>query len=71
MLTQDTQTGTLTFQPIVTVFHNPPSATLRVRFREETVVVTGIHRFWKAGQGWVMARELKPGDRIRIPLGGN
>jgi len=29
-------------------------------------VATGIHRFWKAGKGWTMARELKPGDRLRI-----
>jgi hypothetical protein len=69
VLTQDTGTGTLTFQPIVAAYHNPPNATLRVRFRDEAVVVTGIHRFWKAGKGWVMARELKPGDTIRT-LGG-
>jgi hypothetical protein len=33
------------------------------------VVATGIHRFWKAGKGWTMARDLKPGDPIRT-LGG-
>ena len=32
-------------------------------------MATGIHRFWKAGRGWVMARDLKPGDEIRT-LGG-
>ena len=31
----------------------------------ETIVATGIHRFWKAGVGWVMARDLKPGDPVR------
>src|SRR5262249_44369332 len=31
----------------------------------ETIVATGIHRFWKAGKGWTMARDLKPGDRVR------
>ena len=35
----------------------------------ETIVATGIHRFWKAGKGWTMARELKPGDRLRM-VGG-
>jgi hypothetical protein len=32
-------------------------------------VATTIHRFWKAGQGWVMTRNLKPGDTLRT-LGG-
>ena len=31
----------------------------------ESIAATGIHRFWKAGNGWTMARDLKPGDRIR------
>jgi hypothetical protein len=84
-LTQDTTTGALSFQPILAVYHNPPNQTVRVRIGdrhgstgtepdeneddEEAVVSTGIHRFWKAGRGWVMARELKPGDTLRI-LGG-
>ncbi len=85
VLTQDTTTGALSFQPILAVFHNPPNQTVRVRIGdrhasaspdeieneddEEPVVATGIHRFWKAGGGWVMARDLKPGDTLRI-LGG-
>jgi hypothetical protein len=69
VLAQDPKTGTLTYQPVVAVFHNPPSATLRVRLGDDTVVVTGIHRFWKAGKGWTMARDLRPGDPIRT-LGG-
>ncbi len=28
-----------------------------------------FHRFWKAGSGWVMARDLKEGDRIRTLTG--
>ena len=85
VLTQDTRTGALSFQPILAVYHNPPNQTVRVRLGahhgsarnddneneddEEPVVSTGIHRFWKAGRGWVMARDLKPGDTVRI-LGG-
>jgi hypothetical protein len=65
VLTQGTQTGALSFQPIVAVFHNPPNATLRVQIGEDAIVATGIHRFWKAGVGWVMARDLKTGDSIR------
>jgi hypothetical protein len=65
VLTQDPQTGALEYQPVVTVYHNPPNATLRLELSNETIVATGIHRFWKVGRGWVMARDLKPGDAIR------
>jgi hypothetical protein len=42
---------------------------LRLAIGGESIVATGIHRFWKAGKGWTMARELKPGDRLRM-VGG-
>ncbi len=32
-------------------------------------MATGIHRFWRVGQGWTMARDLKPGNKVRT-LGG-
>lgn len=69
VLTQDAKTGLLSFQPVVAVYHNPPSETLRLDLDGEPLVTTGIHRFWKPGQGWVMARDLKPGDRVRT-VGG-
>jgi hypothetical protein len=69
VLTQDTGTGLLSFQPIVAVYHNPPSATLRIDLGGDPVIATGIHRFWSPDRGWVMARELKPGDRVRT-VGG-
>jgi hypothetical protein len=65
VLTQDTSTGALSYQPIVKVYHNPPNATLRVALGSESILVTGIHRFWRAGRGWTMARDLKPGDSVR------
>ena len=69
VLTQNTTTGSLSYQPVVVAYHNPPNATFRIELGGETIVATGIHRFWKAGQGWIMARELKPGDRLRT-VGG-
>lgn len=69
VLSRDTETGRLSFQPVVTAYHNPPNGTYRIGLGTETVVVTGIHRLWKAGTGWVMARELKPGDRLRTIRG--
>jgi hypothetical protein len=69
VLSQNTTTGALSFQPVVAIHHNPPAATLKLHLGGDTITATGIHRFWKAGKGWTMARELKPGDIVRT-LGG-
>ena len=69
VLVQDPKTGELKYEPVVTAYHNPPNATLRIDLGTETIIATGIHRFWKAGKGWIMARDLRPGDAIRM-LGG-
>jgi hypothetical protein len=69
VLAQDPTTGLLGFRPVVAVHRNRPSPTLRIGIEGESVVATGIHRFWKAGKGWAMARDLKPGDRLRV-VGG-
>lgn len=70
VLTQDTHTGTLRYEAVVVVYHNPPNSTYRIGLNGgESIVATGIHRLWKAGKGWTMVRELKPGDTLRT-LGG-
>ena len=69
VLSQNTSTGALTFQPVVAIHHNQPTATMKLYLGGETIVATGIHRFWKAGKGWTMARDLKPGDIVRT-VGG-
>jgi hypothetical protein len=69
VLAQDVTTGALSFEPVVALHHNSPKPTLRIDLGDEALVATPIHRFWKVGQGWAMARELKPGDTIRR-LGG-
>lgn len=65
VLSQDASTGALGFQPVLAIHHTKSAATVRVALDGETLVATGIHRFWKAGQGWIMARDLKHGDRVR------
>ena len=69
VLAQDVKTGRLMYTPVVAVYHNKPSATFKLKAGAEAVVATGIHRFWKAGHGWTMARDLKPGDVLRT-VGG-
>jgi hypothetical protein len=69
VLAQDVTTGALSFEPVVALYHNPPKPTLRIDLGDESIVATPIHRFWKVGQGWTMARDLRPDDTIRR-LGG-
>ena len=66
VLTQDAATGELSFQSIQVVHHNSPGATLRVATDNgEELFASVYHRFWRAGRGWAMARELKAGDVVR------
>jgi hypothetical protein len=65
VLSQQTTTGALSFQPVLITHKNGPAETFRIAMGDETIVATGIHRFWKAGKGWTMARDLKAGDRLR------
>lgn len=69
VLTQDPASGTIAYKPVLIVHRNPPNATLDIRVGEETIRASNFHRFWVAGRGWVMARELKPGDTIRTLRG--
>lgn len=70
VLAQDVETGALSFRAVLAVHHNPPDQTLRVALDHgDAVVCSRFHRFWRAGRGWAMARELKSGDVLRT-LGG-
>jgi hypothetical protein len=60
----------LTFEIVTVVHHNPPSATVRlVLDNRETLIPSIYHRFWRAGDGWAMARDLRPGDILRTREG--
>ena len=69
VLAQDPRTGALGYRPVLAVLHNPPGPTVVVKVAGEAIVSTPFHRFWVAGRGWVMARDLKAGDPLRL-LGG-
>jgi hypothetical protein len=65
VLAQDTKTGKLGYRPVLVVHRNPPSPTYRVDLDGQPIVSSHFHRFWVAGRGRVMARDLKVGDPIR------
>ncbi|WP_165064997.1 polymorphic toxin-type HINT domain-containing protein [Paludisphaera rhizosphaerae] len=65
VLSQNVETGAISYKTVVAIHRNPPTATLKLNFDGETIGATGIHRFWKPGIGWTMARDLKVGDTVR------
>jgi hypothetical protein len=69
VLTQSCKTGALSYKTVLVVHNNPPSQTYQIKLGEEAIVSSYFHRFWKAGSGWVMARDLKAGDSIRTISG--
>ncbi len=67
VLSQDIKTGELAFAPISAVYHNPPGELVDITLDNgETLAASTYHRFWIAGKGWAMARELKVGDALRL-----
>lgn len=70
VLAQDVTTGSLGFHPVTVVHHNAPSATYRIALDNgDSLTASVYHRFWLAGIGWKMARELKPGGVLRTFAG--
>ena len=69
VLTQDPCSGALSYEPVVATVHSQPEKVLKINLTQESIKATAIDRFWKVGQGWVMVRDLRPGDSLRS-LGG-
>ncbi len=69
VLTQDTGSGALSYRPIIAALRNGPDKVLKIDMGREVIKVTGIHRFWKVGHGWALARDLRPGEIVRS-MGG-
>ena len=66
VLSQHPSTGSLEYQPVLATHRNKPAPTLRIAVGAESIDATELQRFWKAGKGWTMARDLKAGDRLRM-----
>lgn len=59
VLSQDVESGKLAYKPVLHTTIRPPKELLTVRFDEESLVLTGGHRFWCSGSGWVKSRDLE------------
>ena len=66
VLSQEMATGKLRYKPVTVLHHNLPSPTYKVVLNGDSIISSYFHRFWKVGQGWVMARDLKVGDTLRV-----
>ena len=70
VLSQDPDTGELAYRPVLETTVRPPSPTLRIGVGKEEIAATRGHPMWVVGEGWVMAKELKMGDRLHGVHGG-
>ena len=61
VLSQDCQTGELTYKSVQAVTLRPPISLLKLNIGSESIRVTPGHLFWVNGQGWQMAKQLKVG----------
>lgn len=64
VLAKNINTGELAYKPVLrtTVRSAQPLVTLHTK--DDSIRATRGHYFWVSGQGWRMAKEIKPGDRL-------
>jgi len=61
VLSQNIETGELSYKTVLRPTVRPVTPTLTVKVSNETIRASGGHPFWVSGQGWVKVRDLKPG----------
>jgi hypothetical protein len=69
VLTQDTDSGALTYRAVLAIHHTTNQPIKAIALADATIEATHLERFWLAGTGWVMAGDLKPGDLARSMSG--
>jgi Pretoxin HINT domain len=69
VLSRAPESGILRYRPIIAVHQTGLKPTIRLLVDHESMDTTGIHRFWKAGVGWLPAKALKTGDLVRALSG--
>jgi hypothetical protein len=69
VLAQHPETGELAYKLVLQTTVRPRAATVRVGIDGEEIYATKGHPFWVAGQGWMMAKKLRPGMRLHAVSG--
>ncbi len=70
VLSQHTDTGELSFKPVLATTVRPPSPLVEIHVGSEIIRATRGHPFWVSGVGWQMAKELKAGQWLHTTSGG-
>ena len=69
VLSQNPETGELTYKPVLDTTVRPAGDLLSVSIGNENIETSGGHLFWVAGNGWVKSRQLKSGASIHAVNG--
>lgn len=64
VLSQDPESGELAYKMVMEITQRPPSPILCVTVAGTALETTRGHLFWRVGDGWRMAKELQPGNRL-------
>ncbi|MDP7016550.1 MAG: polymorphic toxin-type HINT domain-containing protein [Pirellulaceae bacterium] len=64
VLSQDIESGELSYKPVLRATTRPESTLIRITMDHVTIEASGGHPFWVAGVGWTKARDLKPGMNL-------
>lgn len=71
VLSQDPETGELTYKPVLRTTVRPVGAIIEISLgKEEVIRCSGGHPLWVSGTGWVKAREIQPGMQMHA-VGGS
>ncbi|WII35284.1 polymorphic toxin-type HINT domain-containing protein [Paenibacillus thiaminolyticus] len=69
VLTKDELTGKTGYNAVIELFQRQANETYQITVKGITITTTEEHPFWIPGQGWVEARNLKPGYLLQNPEG--
>lgn len=64
VLAKDIETGELSYKPVIRTTVRAPQPLVTLHTKDDSIRATLGHYFWVSGQGWRMAKEIKPGDRL-------
>ena len=66
---QNIQTGEIALKQVVNVFINETDVLVNIYVDDTIIRATETHPFWVEEKGWVSAKELTSGDRLRLQSG--
>jgi hypothetical protein len=69
VLSQDPDSGTLAYKPVLKTTVRPPTRAYHVRTEKADICSSGGHAFWVAGEGWQFARDIKAPMRLHTVAG--